>query len=85
MTAWRTKSSSRVVLILSRYPVPQSARPRSIRVGMEKEAKRREEMARMTGANSKIMSDSWRLLVSDIIILIISLSQFCYTKISFLK
>ena len=34
---------------------------------MEKEAKRREEMARMTGANSKIMSDSYCLQVSDII------------------
>ena len=61
-------SSSLVVFILWRYPVPQSASPRSIRVGMEKEAKRREERERRRGASSKIMMDSWGLLVSDIIL-----------------
>ena len=48
--------------------MPQSASPRSIRVGMEKEAKRREERERRRGASSKIMMDSWGLLVSDIIL-----------------
>ena len=62
-------SSSLVVLILWRYPVPQSASPRSIRAGMEKEAKRREKMERMRGPNSKIIIDSYSVPVSDFIII----------------